>query len=742
MCRCFDHVNKIRLTLGDGNNVTVPPASSGKKKKKKRGGGTNNPMPPATNPPAPTVSSTASTSSPQGREVSHLMAIPGLRAKDCELRALADTGAKVCLITERVAKHAGVTINTNSRLLLRTLWPDAVPHHSAGRAYIRLQVDNGPRIWMHAVIVSFGKGWDLLVGGKTLQQLGIQLTSPAMDRRLGAASKAANHPAKNLDRPSTALAVVQTIESTYESMPDTEPSRELLHPSPTETSRAAAPVSEPVVSRPMRAQLGLPVNYFVPECDNEFVTLNALYLEATEASIKECLHHQYATDLHAEALLGELLMGKDVVVSTVVQEYPGRCPLLAAFALIQPPMHGKVKPVCMIQHMLSDAARAACDEVVSTRLQYSIDEPLQAFAQLLIFTKAKPNTTERRVLFDDSTNNLLNMISVGMQLPTPMERALFLRDARIISSVDIASFFMQLWLSTDVADYWTYDGGPCGKLCNRRMVQGNSESPAIVQAFILHVLEGVSGLQSRLLAYIDNIYIKSTDDDMDAHIADIGTFDHRVETLHDLPLPSNLGAIRRLCSGINVIAEHIEWSQALLAPFYKATGKACLSKDNIEALREPWEALKQALLDVKTLFIPPPGAPLVLCTDAAGAGVGAVLLAQHTEDSNDLAPVSYFSRAFGSKQGRKHSTWYEACTIYEAVKYFYPYLDGCINLRIETNCGTVVSLFSHKATSNADPLVQFKLGLTELGVKKHMIVHRYGVDQQTTDWLSQAKVLK
>ncbi|PIA17564.1 hypothetical protein COEREDRAFT_7528 [Coemansia reversa NRRL 1564] len=391
MCRCFDHANKIGLTLGDGNNATTPPAGSGKKKKKKkRGGGTNNSMPLATNLPAPTISSTASTSSPQGREVSHLMMIPGLCAKDCELRALADTSAKVCLITERAAKRAGVTINTNSRPLLRTLWPDAAPHHSVGCVHICLQVENGPRIWTHAVVVSFGKGWDLLVGGKTLQQLGIQLMSPAMDRCLGAASKAADHPAKTLDGPLMALVVAQTIEIAYESMPDTEPSRELSHPSPTETSRAVAPVSEPVVSHPIRARLGLPANYFVPEHNDEFVTLNALYLEATEASIKERLHHQYVTDLHAEALLGELLTGKDAV-----REYPGGCPPPAAFAPIQPPIHSEAKPVYVVQHTLSDAARTAHNEVVSTCLQYGIDEPSQAFVQLPIFTKAKPNTTER-----------------------------------------------------------------------------------------------------------------------------------------------------------------------------------------------------------------------------------------------------------------------------------------------------------------------------------------------------------
>ncbi|PIA12561.1 hypothetical protein COEREDRAFT_12597 [Coemansia reversa NRRL 1564] len=206
------------------------------------------------------------------------------------------------------------------------------------------------------------------------------------------------------------------------------------------------------------------------------------------------------------------------------------------------------------------------------------------------------------------------------------------------------------------------------------------------------------------------------------------TFDYHVETLCDLPLLSNLGAIWCLYSGVNAIVEHIEWLQALLAPFYKATGKPCLTKADINALRKPLAALKQALLDVKLLYVPPPGAPLVLCTDAAGAGVGAMLLAQCSEDPNDLAPVCYFSHAFGSKQGRKHSTWHEACAVYKAIMFFYLYLDGCINLRIETDCGIVVSLFSHKVLNDADPLAQFKLGLTELGVKKQMIVHCHSID--------------
>ncbi|KAJ2608412.1 hypothetical protein H4S08_004462 [Coemansia sp. RSA 1365] len=373
--------------------------------------------------------------------------------------------------------------------------------------------------------------------------------------------------------PATAHAVSQTIKNAYKDMLDAQPMQELLHPSLTETRSSALPVMEPIVSCPMRACLELLANNFVPERDDKFIRLNMMYPGATKASVNEQLHYQCETELHADALLRELMREKDAV-----WEYPGRCPLPAAFAPIQPPMHGQAKTVYVVQHMLSKVTCAARDEVVATRLQNGINKPSQAFVQLQIFTIANINTTEWRVLFENSAINSLNMISVGMQLPMLIEWALLLCDAQIILFVDMASFFTQLWLSADVADYWTYDGGPQGKLCNWHMVQGNSKSPAIVHAFILHVLDGVTGLCDHLLAYIDYIYIKSTDNDMEAHIADI-----------------------------------------------------------------------------------------------------------------------------------------------------------------ETDCGTVVSLFLHKATSDADSLAQFKLGFTKLGVKKHMIVHRCSINQQIADWLLQAK---
>ncbi|PIA13343.1 hypothetical protein COEREDRAFT_11509 [Coemansia reversa NRRL 1564] len=431
-------------------------------------------------------------------EVSHLMSIPGLYAKGYKLKVLADTSAKVCLITEKAAKRAGLRVTTNSRPMLCALWPEAAPHHSIRQANICLCVDNGPCVWTHAVIIGFNRGWDILVGGKALKQLRIQLTSPAMDRYLNGSGKTTNHPLKTIDGPWRAQTAVAVIEDTYDKMPDTAPSHNLSFPSLTEASCTTPLVFEPVVVWPMCAH------------NNDFYKLDMLYPKVTKVSITERLHHQCETEEHAAKLLGELETGKGMV-----HEYSGSCPPPAAYAPIQPPMHNEAKTVYVIQHTLSEAACKARDEVVDVCLRYGIDKPSRAFVQLPIFTKSKLNTTEHRVLFDDN----------------------------------MASFFTLLCLADDVTDFWTYDGGDCGKLHNRRMVQENSESPAIVQAFILHVFSGIPHLQNCILAYIDNIYIKSTTGNMDKHIADVGDF---IRCLADMNVTINM------CKSLRCVTRNIE----------------------------------------------------------------------------------------------------------------------------------------------------------------------------------------
>ncbi|KAJ2475161.1 hypothetical protein IWW47_006556, partial [Coemansia sp. RSA 2052] len=317
--------------------------------------------------------------------------------------------------------------------------------------------------------------WDVLVGKDTLADLGVMLMTPAMLRRVGGTEKIPDHDGKMLDSPR------RVVEADYDLFPDTAPTHDLSHTSPVEESPAAPAIREPVVSRPMRARVGLPAGFFVPSRDSNFLKWDRLYPEVNVESIVARTNHQCTSEAEVEALLSELIPAK-----AALREYPSGCPPPAAFAPIRPPMRPDAQPIYVVQHTLSAVAKEAIELVVAERVKYGIDEPSSAFAQMPIFTKAKSGTNERRVLFDDSANNSLNMVGVGMQLPTPIERALFLRDAALISSVDMASFFTQLRLADEVADYWTYDGGSAGKVRTLRMVQGNSESPAIAQAFLTH----------------------------------------------------------------------------------------------------------------------------------------------------------------------------------------------------------------------------------------------------------------
>ncbi|KAJ2661028.1 hypothetical protein IW148_003552 [Coemansia sp. RSA 1199] len=111
------------------------------------------------------------------------------------------------------------------------------------------------------------------------------------------------------------------------------------------------------------------------------------------------------------------------------------------------------KQLDSVQHTLSQAACNSRDCVIEERMRYRIDELSTAFAQMPVFTITKPGTKVQHAQFNDLANNSLNMRAVGMQLPTPLKRALFLRDTKLLSSINMASFFTQLRLHKDIADY-------------------------------------------------------------------------------------------------------------------------------------------------------------------------------------------------------------------------------------------------------------------------------------------------
>ncbi|KAJ2612015.1 hypothetical protein H4S08_002889 [Coemansia sp. RSA 1365] len=137
----------------------------------------------------------------------------------------------------------------------------------------------------------------------------------------------------------------------------------------------------------------------------------------------------------------------------------------------------------------------------------------------------------------------------------------------------------------------------------------------------------------------------------------------------------------------------------------------------------------------------------MLKVDATAAGNGAVLLAHNVpvdvdddvvvaSENKDLRPIAYFSQVFDCAQGHHHSTWRKAKAIVEAVKHFHSYLNGCVNMRIESDALNVIELYSHKTANEANDLSCFRAELTGLGMMRNMLVHQAGKEQKTADWLS------
>ncbi|KAJ2760919.1 hypothetical protein H4S06_001478, partial [Coemansia sp. BCRC 34490] len=339
------------------------------------------------------------------------------------------------------------------------------------------------------------------MGSALLKKLDIQLMTPAMRRQMVKRGQTTDE--------SQSFGVVETANSKeksevvkmptdadYEAVADSiiAPAADAeLKPVEMCTNAEADERTTVTTLRPrrLRAKLGLSGDFFVYQRDDDLEHWDAKYPAVTRDSVEQRVVHQLDKPAQAKQLI-DMLIAKGAMA---LREYPSGCPPPAAIAPIRPPMGEHAKLVFTLQHPMSEAAHQAREEFVATRIEYGIDESTTAYSQMPIFTVPKPNTTARRVIFDDTTNNELNMLHLGIQLPSPIERVQFLSDAKRISSIDLGSFFTTIRLASDVRDFWCYQGGSHGRLRTARMVQGNSESPAIAQAFVEHVFADVTRLK-------------------------------------------------------------------------------------------------------------------------------------------------------------------------------------------------------------------------------------------------------
>lgn len=171
----------------------------------------------------------------------------------------------------------------------------------------------------------------------------------------------------------------------------------------------------------------------------------------------------------------------------------------------------------------------------------------------------------------------------------------------------------------------------------------------------------------------------------------------KVKAILNYPKPKTVADLRRFLGMINFYRRCLRnaaQSQAPLLVFLKNSKKR--DKRIIEwseATESAFETIKKELANATLLVHPALNAEIRLVTDASDTGIGSVL--EQKKSKNVWQPLAFFSRKL-SPTVQKYSAYdRELFAIYESVKYFRYFLEGC-RFKILTDHKPLVYAFSQK----------------------------------------------
>lgn len=151
----------------------------------------------------------------------------------------------------------------------------------------------------------------------------------------------------------------------------------------------------------------------------------------------------------------------------------------------------------------------------------------------------------------------------------------------------------------------------------------------------------------------------------------------RIEALKRYPKPQTIVELRRFIGAVNFYRRHLKNAANVQAPL---NGMLKESKKN-DKRPVPWtpvaetafETLKQQLAEATVIAHPDSTAQLRLSTDASSSAIGAAL---EQSKNNNWEPLGFFSKKLTPAQVNYSTYDRELTAIYEAIKFFRPWLEG------------------------------------------------------------------
>jgi hypothetical protein len=312
----------------------------------------------------------------------------------------------------------------------------------------------------------------------------------------------------------------------------------------------------------------------------------------------------------------------------------------------------------------------------------------------------KPNGRGLRLRVD---YRALNSITVKNRCTIPRIDNLLdaVAGSSYFTSLDLTSGYHQILISEEDRSKTAFRT-PFGHFQFQVLIEGLTNAPATFQTVVNSILH--SYIRKFVVVYIDDILIFSwTEAEHQAHVRlvlevlkrekffvckakssfaqqEVEYLGHivdrrgirpdprKVEAVQTWPVPKNVHDVRSFLGLVNYFRKFIEHYSEIAVPLTNLTKKShpCIWTG---CCQDPFELLKQKLIEAPLLRTPDEKLPYEVVTDASDLGLGGVLL-------QEGHPVAFESKKLNSAELNYQTTKKEMLVVVHALRVWRCYLEG------------------------------------------------------------------
>ncbi|KAJ9529817.1 hypothetical protein QJQ45_022213 [Haematococcus lacustris] len=383
-------------------------------------------------------------------------------------------------------------------------------------------------------------------------------------------------------------------------------------------------------------------------------------------------------------------------------------------------MEADAQPPYKRPYKLSPREEAEVKKQVSELQARGLIEPSSSpFGAPVLFVEKKDGSLRMCIDY-----RALNKLTVKDRYPLPRIDDLFdkLAGKKVFSSLDLQSGYHQIRI-TEADRPKTAFLTPMGQFQFKVLCFGLTNAPATFQRAMNNVFRPL--INKSVLVYIDDILVMSNSaEEHVQHLREVLelmrqhklyakrskcefnktelTFlghivgEHgiavdpaKVKVVREWHVPRNLKDLQAFLGLANYFRRFIPNFSAIAAPLTDLTSKTAAAQFDWqkfgEAQKKAFNGLKDALCSAPVLALPDFTKPFVVCTDASLVGTGAVLL-------QEGKPIAYTSKKLSPPETRYSTGDQELLAIIRAVREWRCYLDGAVDVTIQTDHNPLIYL--------------------------------------------------